>query len=127
MQWFLPHVKGEFGLSAFARLTAGRSFDMKRKPNPELIDQENPEWTDEDFRHARPASEVLPELLGPQVASEMLKPRGRPKGAATKTHVNIRLDDDLLQAFKSKGRGWQTRINSALREWLNGQDESRRA
>jgi hypothetical protein len=39
----------------------------------------------------------------------------------------MRLDDDLLQAFKSKGRGWQTRINSALREWLNEQHESRRA
>jgi uncharacterized protein (DUF4415 family) len=100
---------------------------MKIELNPELIDQVNPEWTDEDFRHARPASEVLPELFGLQVAAEMLKPRGRPKAAATKTHVNIRLDDDLLQAFKSKGRGWQTRINRALREWLKEQDESRSA
>jgi uncharacterized protein (DUF4415 family) len=57
----------------------------------------------------------------------MLKPRGRPKAADTKTHVSIRLDDDLLQAFKSKGRGWQTRINRAPREWLKEQDESRRA
>jgi hypothetical protein len=43
---------------------------MKRKPNPELIDRESPEWTDEDFRHARPASEALPELLAAQVAAE---------------------------------------------------------
>jgi uncharacterized protein (DUF4415 family) len=91
---------------------------MKRKANPELIDVENPEWTEEDFQRARPAAEMLPKLLGPEVAAEILKPRGRPKAAATKAHVNIRLDADVLEAFKATGRGWQTRINRALREWL---------
>jgi uncharacterized protein (DUF4415 family) len=91
---------------------------MKRKANPELIDVENPEWTEEDFQHARPAAEMLPKILGPEVAAKILKPRGRPKAAATKTHVNIRLDADVLEAFKATGRGWQTRINRALREWL---------
>ncbi len=91
---------------------------MKRKSNPELIDKENPEWTKEDFQHARPGGEVLPELFGPQVAADMLKSRGRPKAAETKTHFNIRLDADVLEAFKATGRGWRTRINKALREWL---------
>ena len=100
---------------------------MKRKPNPKLIDKENPEWTEEDFQQARPAPEVLPKLLGPQVAAEMLKPRGRPKAAATKTHVNIRLDADVLEAFKATGRGWQTRVNRALREWLKEHGKSRSA
>jgi uncharacterized protein (DUF4415 family) len=89
---------------------------MKHEPNPELIDKENPEWSEDDFQLARPASEVLPELFGPQVAAEMLKSRGRPKAAETKAHVNIRLDADVLEAFKATGRGWQTRINDALRE-----------
>jgi len=92
---------------------------MKHKSNPELIDQENPEWTEDDFQRARPASERLPELVGPKVAAEMLKSRGRPKAAETKTHFNIRLDADVLEAFKATGRGWQTRINRALREWLD--------
>ena len=91
---------------------------MKRKPNPELVDKENPEWAEKDFQRARPAAEVLPELLGAEVAAEMLKPRGSPKATATKAHVNIRLDADVLDAFKATGRGWQTRINKALREWL---------
>jgi uncharacterized protein (DUF4415 family) len=86
---------------------------MKRKANPELVDVENPEWTEEDFQRARPAAEILPKLLGPEVASEMLKLRGRPKAAATKAHVNIRLDADVLEAFKATGRGWQTRSNKA--------------
>jgi uncharacterized protein (DUF4415 family) len=91
---------------------------MKDKLNPELIDQENPEWTDEDFRQARAAAEALPELLGEEVAAEMLKPRGRPKAAKKKAHVNLRLDGEVLDAFKATGRGWQTRLNEALREWL---------
>ncbi|TOZ63225.1 hypothetical protein DIJ60_07440, partial [Burkholderia pseudomallei] len=25
---------------------------------------------------------------------------------------------DVLDAFKATGRGWQTRVNAALKEWL---------
>ena len=49
---------------------------MSKKPNPELIDEENPEWTTEQIARARPASEVLPKIFGAQVAQEMLKPGG---------------------------------------------------
>lgn len=93
---------------------------MTPKPNPELIDDDAPEATAEWFRQARPAAEVLPELFGQAVAQELLKPkRGRPPIANRKGHVNIRLDADILSAFKSTGRGWQTRVNGALRAWLN--------
>ncbi len=98
---------------------------MKHEPNSELIDKENPEWTEEDFQHARPASELLPEIFGPQAAAEMLKSRGRPKATETKAHVNIRLDADILKAFKATGRGWQTRINNALREWLKERESGK--
>jgi uncharacterized protein (DUF4415 family) len=92
---------------------------MPRKPNPELIDENAPEATDEWFQKARPASEVLPGLLGNSAAQELLKPkRGRPFSASPKEHVNIRLDPDVLDAFKSTGSGWQTRLNAALRDWL---------
>lgn len=92
---------------------------MPRKPNPELLDQDAPEATDQWFAKARPASEVLPELLGQSAAKEMLKPkRGRPSLANPKEHVNIRLDADIVDAFKETGSGWQTRMNNALRDWL---------
>ncbi len=92
---------------------------MRRKPNPELIDESAPEATDEWFQQARPASEVLTSLLGNTAAQELLKPkRGRPFSASPKEHVNIRLDADVLDAFKSTGSGWQTRLNAALRDWL---------
>lgn len=92
---------------------------MPRKPNPELIDDDAPEVTDDWFRKARPASDVLPKLFGKGAAEELLKPkRGRPFSASPKEHVNIRLDADVLSAFRRTGSGWQTRLNNALRDWL---------
>ena len=94
---------------------------MPRKPDPELLDDEAPEATDAWFKGARPASEVLPSLVGSANAAELLQPRrGRPPAAQTKTHINVRLDADVLAAFKNTGPGWQTRLNDALREWLHG-------
>ena len=44
--------------------------------------------------------------------------RGRPKAEVTKTPIKLRLDPDIIEAFKASGRGWQTRMNDALRDWL---------
>ncbi|OQC19052.1 MAG: hypothetical protein BWX69_03064 [Planctomycetes bacterium ADurb.Bin069] len=41
--------------------------------------------------------------------------RGRPKLAAPKVSVTLRLDPDVLAKFRDTGPGWQTRINAALR------------
>jgi len=49
----------------------------------------------------------------------MKRPRGRLKTDKTKTFTAIRLDADLLNAFKATGKGWQTRINAALRQYIN--------
>ena len=83
------------------------------------IDEENPEWTPEDFKKARPASEVLPEIFSKSVADEILnKKPGRPLGSGVKESQTVRFDRDIIAAFKSTGKGWQTRMNEALREWL---------
>ena len=91
---------------------------MSKKPNPELIDDENPEWTAADFAKARPAREVLPQIFGAKVAQEMLKPRGRPRAEHPKERINIRLSHEVVKYFKSAGDGWQTRIDSALRQFI---------
>ena len=92
---------------------------MPRKPNPELLNEEAPEATRAWFERAKPARDVLTDIVGKRTAQEMLKPkRGRPFSEAPKTHVNIRLDADIVGAFKGSGAGWQTRINKALRDWL---------
>lgn len=49
---------------------------------------------------------------------EAAKRRGRPAADATKISTTIRLEADILTAFKSQGAGWQTHMNDALRDWL---------
>ena len=91
---------------------------MPRKPNPELIDDENPEWTAADFARARPAAEVLREQFGAEAAAQLLKPkRGRPPKAAPKRAINIRLSAEVLEYFRATGPGWQTRVDAVLRKY----------
>ncbi len=44
--------------------------------------------------------------------------RGRPRLERPKVAINIRLSPDVLDRFKETGPGWQSRIDAALREWL---------
>ena len=84
-----------------------------------MADTDNPEWKLEDFARAEPAAKVLPRIFSRQVAAAMLKPkRGRPISTNPKAHVNLRLDADVVAQFRATGRGWQTRLNAVLKEWL---------
>ena len=78
-----------------------------------IFDDDNPEWTEEDFARARPIEE-FPELL-----AAFPKARGRPVGSVkidAKQAVSIRLDPEVLAYFRATGRGWQSRINDVLRK-----------
>lgn len=44
--------------------------------------------------------------------------RGRPRTARPKVSTTIRLSQDVVDHFKSGGRGWQTRIDEALKDWI---------
>jgi len=44
--------------------------------------------------------------------------RGRPANSGNTEPVFIRFDKSVLEAFKATGRGWQTRINEVLREYV---------
>jgi uncharacterized protein (DUF4415 family) len=68
---------------------------------------EIPELTDEDFARGvwHRGGKPLPH-----------GPRGRPKSAAPKKPVSLRLDPDVLAHFRRSGRGWQSRINAVLRK-----------
>jgi uncharacterized protein (DUF4415 family) len=59
---------------------------------------------------AKGAREVMPKF------TKMYKPLKRP--------VTLRLDADVLAWFKKKGRGYQTRINRALRFMMEQGKES---
>ena len=47
-----------------------------------------------------------------------LRRLGRPPKAQPKVAVTIRYDQEVIDAFKAGGPGWQTRMNDALRQWL---------
>ena len=60
-----------------------------------------------------------PELTDAQIADATvtigIRPRGRPKSENRKAAISLRVDADVLDAFKSTGEGWQTRMNGILR------------
>ncbi len=72
----------------------------------------NPEWTAEDFARAGDATS-----LSEAEQAAFPKTRGAQK-APTKVPVYIRLDQDVVAAFKAGGKGWQSRINRMLRQGL---------
>ena len=74
------------------------------------LDPDNPEWTTEDFKRARPAKEVF-EQLGLSIPSS----RGRPLSDNPKKQISLRLDADIVHALRASGKGWQTRLNEFLR------------
>jgi uncharacterized protein (DUF4415 family) len=87
---------------------------MKRKPNPQKADRENPAWTEETFARARKARDVLPGIFSAGTAAKMLKPRGRPKSGKARTSISLRLPPETLARWKATGPGWQTRMADAL-------------
>jgi uncharacterized protein (DUF4415 family) len=64
-------------------------------------------------------SNEIPDLSAPQWQEKFAAvkvTRGRPKSATPKVSTTIRLDADVLAAFKATGAGWQSRMNAALRK-----------
>lgn len=50
-----------------------------------------------------------------------------PNKRPTKEQVAIRIDSEILGAFRASGPGWQTRMNTALKEWLADQSSPAKA
>ncbi|KAA3658160.1 MAG: hypothetical protein DWQ04_26005 [Chloroflexi bacterium] len=57
--------------------------------------------------------EITPEMFAQAVVQRGLKTR------ASKQQVTIRLDSDVLEWFRSQGRGYQTKINALLRAYMD--------
>ena len=54
-------------------------------------------------------------------ATGTLTRMGRPPlGDAAKQQVTLRLDRDVVEAFRAGGAGWQSRMNDVLRKAVNG-------
>ena len=70
---------------------------LEARPDDAIDTTEIPEWTDEQWSQSV---------------------RGNPFLRPIKAHTSLRLDADVLHWLKSKGRGYQTRVNAYLRRMM---------
>jgi len=78
-----------------------------------------PELTSEWFERAIPmiGGRVVSKEEFATAAREALY-RDHPKAKTPKLALTVRYDADIVAAFKATGKGWQTRMNTVLRDWL---------
>lgn len=88
---------------------------MKHTAND--IDNENPEWTDENFKNAL-TFEQMPPALQALVLESGARKRGRPVSDNKKVSVTIRYSQSVIDAFKARGKGWQSRMNQVLEDYI---------
>ncbi len=82
--------------------------EIEKLNNIEAIPTEDfPELTEKQLNQLRPWYEVHPKVS--PVYNLTIK----------KEHISLRIDSDILNVFKSKGKGYQTRINDTLRKAIN--------
>jgi uncharacterized protein (DUF4415 family) len=75
-------------------LSKKRLAEIRAFNNNDFSD--SPEWTEEDWKKARPAYTKIP-----------------------KTDIHTKIDTDILNWLKSGGKGYQARLNAALRFAMN--------
>ena len=85
------------------------------KPDPERIDDDAPEWTDEMNARAMSFSDL------PLSIQQKLK-GGRPRAADPKRVVTLRLRTSLFDAYAAQGPDWRARMEQVLTDALAGQD-----
>lgn len=61
---------------------------------------------------AQPFTDAQWKAVKPQVRL------GRPQAEVTKERITIRLSRDVVTQFRATGQGWQTRVDSALRQYI---------
>ena len=94
-------------------------MEKKRTDRASRPDDENPEWTRDEVRSARPALDLIAEVFGAEAAETVKRGRGRPQKPDRKINQTLRLDADVVEAYRRVGRGWQVRINDVLRRHMN--------
>jgi uncharacterized protein (DUF4415 family) len=86
------------------------------KARAPLTDEEGEvrEITAADLKHFRATDQVLPPSLAARLNSGR---RGRQK-APQKERVTVRVSRDVVERFRAFGEGWESRLDAALRDWL---------
>ena len=90
---------------------SGNKDIMPNKPDPYLVDDENPEASADDFAKMRPASEALPSNLYARLVARSQAPANDATEA-----VVIHLDPETAARLRAAGPGWEDRLGALLRE-----------
>jgi uncharacterized protein (DUF4415 family) len=52
------------------------------------------------------------------IEARAIRRGGRPRALNPRKNVCIRLSPEVAETFRATGKGWQTRMNAALVDWL---------
>lgn len=91
---------------------------MSKGLDPERIDEENPEWTEDDFVSAKPFCELSQEHQ--RVLTAIMEEN------AAKKKVAVPLSRAVVEKMQSTGEGWEARVEEAVVEWLERRAKRRR-
>lgn len=96
------------------------------KENKYDADGDVVELGDTFFANAKSGAElaksnpVIAKLIEAQKNGTLtVRPVGRPVSENPKQSTTLRLDAEILEFFKAGGKGWQTRMNDVLREYID--------
>lgn len=106
-------------LAALPRLPgAGREMTDEEITAAALADPDTPPPPGNDAPLVgKTGREALAGLFPPETVEALLTPRrGRPKSERPKIQFTARFDADIVEHFRSGGKGWQVRMEDALRK-----------
>lgn len=92
--------------------------DPTTPPREVIFDDDNPEWTEADFAHAKRGDDVPGHIRAAFGKGKRGRPVGSTKADAKKS-ITLRLDPDVIDGWRATGPGWQARMNLALRNALH--------
>ena len=87
----------------------------KRSIKSDLMKLDAHEITDAEYDDAPELTEEMLDRAEVRHGDTVIK-RGRPPLAQPKEAIKLRIDQDILTAYRKTGSGWQTRINADLRK-----------
>lgn len=92
---------------------------MKKKPDH--IEQEDWDAVESPPLPNKMLSRMKPvRKLHPNMPSRVRGPQKKP----TKKQLTIRLNQDVVEYFESQGKGWQTKVNEVLADYVHSHSEN---
>ena len=93
--------------------------NLQNLPKPWVDSDDAPPLADGFFEQGE--WQIGAQPVSPQEGAGALREAlalSRPTAQSAQLSLTVRYDVEVVEAFKATGKGWQTRMNEALRDWL---------